>query len=213
MRIGVNALYLIPGGVGGTEIYLRSLLTALAAIDRINQYYVFTNRETGRDLVPPTGNFEWKPQAVAALSRPARLWWEQTMLPLAAARLRLDVLFNPGFTAPLIYGCPQVTAFHDVQHLRHPENFRWFDLPFWKFFLFWSAHLSRQLITISDASANDLRKLYRLPPKKIRMIPVGVDPVFFELAAQRQPEKFLLAVSTLHPHKNLDGLLRAFAIF
>ena len=32
LRIGVNALYLIPGGVGGTEIYLRGLLTALAQI-------------------------------------------------------------------------------------------------------------------------------------------------------------------------------------
>jgi len=31
LRIGVNALYLIPGGVGGTEIYLRELLRALAA--------------------------------------------------------------------------------------------------------------------------------------------------------------------------------------
>ena len=30
MVIGVNALYLIPGGVGGTEIYLRELLAALA---------------------------------------------------------------------------------------------------------------------------------------------------------------------------------------
>ena len=29
LRIGVNALYLIPGGVGGTEIYLRNLLRAL----------------------------------------------------------------------------------------------------------------------------------------------------------------------------------------
>ena len=42
---------------------------------------------------------------------------------------------------------------------------------------------------------------------------LGVDPVFFELAGRRRPEPFLLAVSTLHPHKNLDGLLRAFAEF
>jgi glycosyltransferase involved in cell wall biosynthesis len=41
----------------------------------------------------------------------------------------------------------------------------------------------------------------------------GVDPRFFGLAARRRPEPFLLAVSTLHPHKNLDGLLRAFAAF
>ena len=63
MRIGVNALYLIPGGVGGTEIYLRSLLTALAEIDHHNHYFVFTNRETGPDLVPEQANFTRVPQA------------------------------------------------------------------------------------------------------------------------------------------------------
>src|SRR5258707_699613 len=101
MRIGVNALYLIPGGVGGTEIYLRFLLGALAEIDSKNQYFIFTNRETGASLVPPQANFTHVPQALRAANRPARL----------------------------------------------------------------------------------------------------------------QPETFLLAVSTLHPHKNLDGLLRAFALF
>jgi len=38
--------------VGGTEIYLRSLLAALSQIDARNRYFVFTNRETGPDLVP-----------------------------------------------------------------------------------------------------------------------------------------------------------------
>ena len=36
-RIGVNALYLIPGQVGGTEIYLRELLLALSVIDSANE--------------------------------------------------------------------------------------------------------------------------------------------------------------------------------
>jgi glycosyltransferase involved in cell wall biosynthesis len=218
LRIGVNALYLIPGGVGGTEIYLRSLLAALAEIDRENQYFVFTNRETGADLAPEQANFTLMPQGVRAVNRPARLLWEQAMLPLAVQRLRLDVLFNPGFTAPILCPCPQVTVFHDLQHKRHPEYFRWFDLPFWNFFLFWSIRVSRAIIAISPATAEDLRRWYHPPEGKIRTILSGVDPVFFTLAARRQPEKlqpekFLLAVSTLHPHKNLDGLLRAFAEF
>ena len=213
LRIGVNALYLIPGGVGGTEIYLRSILTALAEIDHHNRYFVFTNRETGPDLVPAQANFTHVPQAVRGVSRPARLLWEQTMLPLAAVRRGLDVLFNPGFTAPILCGCPQVTVFHDLQHKRHPEYFRWFDLPFWNFFLFWSATVSRRIVAVSGATADDLRRCYRLPPARIRTVPSGVDPRFFELAARRRPEPFLLAVSTLHPHKNLDGLLRAFAAF
>ncbi len=212
LSIGVNALYLIPGGVGGTEIYLRSLLAALAEIDAVNRYFVFTNRETGPDLVPAQPNFIHVPQSVRARSRPARMIWEQTALPLAAARLHLDVLLNPGFTAPIFCSCPQVTVFHDLQHKRHPEYFRWFDLPFWEFFLFWSAHVSRRLLADSAATAADLLRYYRLPQSKVQVVPLGVDPVFFDIARRRRPEPFLLAVSTLHPHKNLDGLLRAFAL-
>jgi glycosyltransferase involved in cell wall biosynthesis len=213
MRIGINALYLIPGGVGGTEIYLRGLLAALATIDPVNQYYVFTNRETDRELVPAAPNFTQVPQGLKAASRPARILWEQTALPLAAARLRLDVMLNPGFTAAALCACPQVTVFHDLQHKRHPEYFRWFDLPFWDFFLFWSAHVSRLLLAVSDATAADLRQFYRLPDSRVRVARLGVDRVFFDIAARRRPEPFLLAVSTLHPHKNLDGLLDAFAVF
>jgi len=214
MRVGVNALYLIPGAVGGTEIYLRALLPALAHIDPANQYFIFTNRETGPDLVPAAPNFIHAPQAVHAASRPARILWEQTLLPLAARRLRLDVMLNPGFTAPLLCPCPQVTVFHDLQHKRHPEYFRWFDRPFWRFFLYWAARRSKSLIAISGATAGDLRRFYpRLSASKIHVVPQGVDPAFAGIRMRRRPEFFLLTVSTLHPHKNLDGLLRAFAIF
>src|SRR5947209_758428 len=121
MRIGVNALYLIPGRVGGTETYLRALLAALAEIDRFNEYFVFTNRETASDLVPQRPNFTHVPQRVRATSRPARLLWEQTELPRVVRQLRIDVLFNPGFTSPIVCAAPQVTVFHDLQHKRHPE--------------------------------------------------------------------------------------------
>ena len=213
LTIGVNALYLIPGGVGGTEIYLRGLLAGLAEIDPVNRYVIFTNRETGPDLAPARPNFRVAQQAVRAVSRPRRILWEQSVLALEAARRGLDVMWNPGFTAPLAAPCPQVTMFHDLQHKRHPENFRWFDLPVWRFFLFWSAHVSRLLLAPSQATANDLKRYYRLPEDKVRVAQHGVDSAFFGIAARRRPERFLLAVSTLHPHKNLDALLRAFAVF
>ena len=207
LRIGVNALYLIPGGVGGTEIYLRNLLAALAEIDSVNQYVVFTNRETGADLVPRRANFVNAPQGVNAAFRPARILWEQLVLPFAVSGHRLDVLFNPGFTAPIICGCPMVTVFHDLQHKRHPEYFRWFDLPFWNFFLWASARRSRGLIAVSGATRDDLERYYGV---KSRVIHHGVEREFFEIARAREPKDYLLCVSTSHPHKNLIALLRAF---
>ncbi|MEN6536869.1 MAG: glycosyltransferase family 1 protein [Bryobacteraceae bacterium] len=216
LRIGINALYLIPGGVGGTEIYLRSLLAALADVDSANEYIVFTNRETGKDLIPERPNFRCHPQPVQAAVRPMRLAWEQTGLPLAVKRARIDVLFNPGFTCPALCPCPCVTVFHDLQHKRHPEHFRWFDLPFWRLFLYLAARRSRLLVAVSEATGDDLRRYYGLRAGKIRVIPEGVDNRFFEIGRRRSTvptEPFLLVVSTSHPHKNLDRLIRAFASF
>ncbi len=209
LRIGVNALYLIPGAVGGTEIYLRNLLQAAARMDRENTWVVFTNRETGADLIPDAANFVHAPQNVRAANRPARILWEQTVLPVAAARRRhLDVMFNPGFTCPLLCPCPNVTVFHDLQHKRHPEYFRWFDLPAWQFLLWAATYSSRALIADSAATRDDLRFYYGVDATVIHL---GVEPELFALAERREPKRFLLCLSTLHPHKNLDRLVRAYA--
>ncbi len=208
MRIGVNALYLIPGGVGGTEIYLRNLLSALASIDRENEYVIFTNRETGDDLVPKQSNFVWAPQSFRATFRPWRILWEQTRLPLAARRRGIDVLFNPGFTAPLAAHCPNVTVFHDLQHKVHPENFRWFDLPVWRLLLWAAAGRSQGLISVSEATRADLKRFYGVDSTVIYH---GVEQAFFDVADRRQPADYLLCVSTLHPHKNLERLIRVHA--
>jgi len=210
VRIGVNALYLIPGAVGGTEIYLRELLAALGRIDITNEYLVFTNLETEADLVPRQSNFQWKPQALRARARPVRILWEQTILPLEASRYKIDLLFNPGFTAPVLAPCPCVTVFHDLQHQRHPEHFRWFDLPFWRLLLWASAHRSQKLIAVSEATRADLLRFYRVPAASVVVVPHGVDSALFELR-RVQLEPFVLCVSTLHPHKNLERLIRAYA--
>jgi len=209
-RIGINALYLIPGGVGGTEIYLRELLAALAGIDRTNEYFVFTNSETGSELVPTQTNFHARPQAVRARFRPARILWEQTVLPVEAVRCGLEVMLNPGFTAPLAAPCPVVTVFHDLQYKRHPEHFRWFDLPFWRVLLWAAAHRSRRLIAISEATRADVVRYYHLADSRIAVIPFGVAPQLFTLDREHT-EPILLCVSTLHPHKNLERLIRAYA--
>ncbi|HRJ19231.1 MAG TPA: glycosyltransferase family 1 protein [Bryobacteraceae bacterium] len=202
MRVAVNALYLLPGAVGGTEIYLRALIAALeeAGADLL----VFTNRETGplgrRTVVAP----------VAAQNRVARICFEQFRLPMLLKEA--DVLLNPGFTAPVLTRLPQVTVFHDLQHKRHPEYFRWFDLPAWRFLLWASARRSRRLIAVSEATRADLLRFYPfLHPDRIDVVPHGADQAFFDLRPRREPSDFLLCPSTTHPHKNHPLLLRAFA--
>ena len=207
LKIGVNALYLKPGAVGGTEVYLRSLLAALAVVDQENAWVIFANNETPRDLMPTAPNFEWAPQPIGATFRPGRVLYEQMVLPLRARSV--DVLFNPGFTAPIV-GTRNVTVFHDLQHKRHPEYFRWYDLPFWNLLLWASAKRSARMISVSPSTHQDLLHYYHVDSE---IILHGVDPEYFKIGEHRSPKRFLLCVSTLHPHKNHVRLVRAFAKF
>lgn len=212
MRIGINALYLLPGGVGGTETYLRELLAWMPRIAPEHEYFAIVNRECESAALPASPRLRLVRTGVPAASRPARLLYEQVLVPAQARALRLDVLFNPGFTAPALCGCPCVTTFHDLQHKRHPEYFRRFDLPAWNFFLGLSARRSRRILAVSQATANDFRRFYPGVKSPIDITPLGARDVFFSLRSPgHAPEDYLLCVSTLHPHKNHVRLVRAFA--
>jgi glycosyltransferase involved in cell wall biosynthesis len=213
LRIGVNALYLLPGKVGGTEIYLRSVLAALASLDSTHTFFVYRNKETGEDLTPAATNFKDRPLSVSGENRPARILYEQLLLPNHLRKDNVDILFNAGFTAPLLWPGRMVTVFHDLQYRRHPEYFRWFDLPFWRTLLPASAARSRIVVVPSEAVKADIAEFLPSALARTEVIPHGVEAAFSKLAVTRQPQRFILAVSTLHPHKNLTTLLRAFAVF
>ena len=212
MRIGVNALYMLPGRVGGTEIYLRSLLAAMARVAPEHEYRVFINFETEAAPFDAAPCVTMVPVGVWATSRVARILAEQGSLARAVHREGCDVLFNPGFTAPRWLKCPSVTVFHDLQHRRHPEFFRWWDLPFWNLLLGQSARGAARLIAVSEATRRDLMHYYSVDATVVHH---GVDERLFELGRgpEVDGEKMLLCVSTLHPHKNLVRLVRVFARF
>ena len=224
LRIGVNALYLIPGGVGGTEIYLRNLLGALSEIDRRNEYFVYLNRETGLDLCPRQANFAPVETGVKAAFRPGRLIWEQLRLPSYTRTDKLDVLFSPGFTAPLTGSGRRVTVIHDLQHKRQPQNFGRFELMAWEWCVAQSVKTASTIITVSESSKKDIIEFYSVPPQDVRVVAHGVEDDFFGLKKNETygPEllteaglpdsPYLLAVSTVHPHKNWKRLIAAYEV-
>jgi len=216
LRIGINALYMIPGGVGGTEIYLRSLLLALDRLQSPHEFFVFINTETEGALSAPSSQFQLIKTGVRATNRPQRLSWEQMALPGRLRHHRIDVLLNPGFTAPVMPPCPSVTVFHDLQHVRHPEYFRWFDLPFWRLFLYAAARRSALIVAVSEATRQDFIAHYKFDPSRVRVVHHGVDAEFFGIRkrlSKGKGQRYILTVSTLHPHKNFRRLLLAYAEF
>jgi glycosyltransferase involved in cell wall biosynthesis len=215
LRIGINLLFLLPGQVGGTEIYTRNLLNALARTDSANEYFIFHNAETESAITPAQANFTDCPQLVHATSRPARLIFEQTILVAEIVRRRLDVLLNFGLTAPLLCPTKMVTVFYDLQYKVHPENLSALELLVYKTLLPASARRSKRIVAMSEAARAQLDRFYPWSSSKIDVVPHGIEERFAQIALAREgttaTSDFILSVSTLDPHKNFDGLLRGFA--
>jgi glycosyltransferase involved in cell wall biosynthesis len=216
-RIGINALYLLPGQVGGTEIYVRELIAALAAVDETNEYFVYRNRETGLDLVPAQANFIDCPLPINATSRPARIVYEQSLFIRVLREKRNDVLLNTGFTAPLLATLPMATIFYDLQYKHHPEFFTRADLIAWSILLPLSGRRSKRIIAMSHDTQTDLHEQYPWSKGKVAIVPHGVDESLVRVGAVREREQprepLLLCVSAIRENKNLENLLRAFARF
>ncbi|GAC1567955.1 MAG: glycosyltransferase family 1 protein [Vulcanimicrobiaceae bacterium] len=220
MRIGINLLFLIPGGVGGTEIYTRALVEALARNDDRNEYFVYRNRETEPAIVPNQRNFHDRPQPLHATIRPARIAYEQAVLPICILRDRIDVVVNCGITAPLLTPKPMITVFYDVQYKHYGRFLGKLEYLVTEFLFSMAAKRSAALITMTRSTESEIHHIYPFTRGKTFVVPHGVESSFDEIAKHRarsssagssDPSPFLLAVSSLMAHKNFETLLHAFA--
>lgn len=220
MRIGINALYLLPGKVGGTETYLRNLVDSITRLDRDNSYFIFVNRESAEvfQALSPRINIVHCP--LYANNRFARILWEQILLPFQARSRKIDALLSPGMTTPFFCPIPSILVIYDLQHVNQPQNFPLFHRFFLQTIIYLSAKTAKGIITISKHVKNDIIKHYRIRPEAIKVTYLGVNHDIFSpgtgqdntgfRAKYKLPEHYLLYAAALLPHKNHERLLQAF---
>jgi alpha-1,3-rhamnosyl/mannosyltransferase len=188
----------------GIARYGRSLAASLRKIPDL------TVRELGGGDVVPRGTLEKK-----LLTARHDLIWYPWLARREAARIGADVYHSPLLRGPLRRGRPPfVMTVHDLVPVRWPET-----MPRWHR-LYTSRFIGRMLgaadriITPSQDTADDLNALLRVPASKIRMVPNGIDALFFgpalRAAAERPP--YVLFVGTPEPRKNLSRLISAMTI-
>jgi glycosyltransferase involved in cell wall biosynthesis len=220
MRIGINALYLLPGKVGGSETYIRSLVENLARLDTDNTYFIFVNTESAgvfREAAPRVNVVRCP---LKASNRPARILWEQLILPFQVRKRRLDVLLSAGMTAPVCRPAKSVLVIFDLQHINQPRNFPAFQLFFLRTIIYWSAKTADKIITISGHVKKDIVRHYHTRPDEISVTYLGVNHAAFfprpdtdadaVRTKYRLPDRYFLYAAALLPHKNHERLLEAF---
>jgi glycosyltransferase involved in cell wall biosynthesis len=204
MRIGIDGRELggEPTGVGR---YLRRLLAewSRGGVSAGHRFTVYS--PDGRIAMPP--DF---PGEVVLVPGAGGTRWEQGALAAAVRRDRPDVLFAPGYTAPVLSRVPTVVVIHDVSFLAHPEWFGRGEGLRRRVLVRLTARRARAVVTVSNFSRDEIVTYLGVPRERIRVVPNGIG-----LESPRpddaRREALVLFVGTIFNRRHLPLLVQAFA--
>lgn len=138
-------------------------------------------------------------------------------------KAKIDVLHVPHYNVPLFYRGKMVVTIHDLTHLIFPEflpnKFAYF---YAKFMIWFATKRADKIIVDSENTKNDILKMFKVKPDKIKVIYLAAGEEFIEKPKEEikylydkfnipQNKKLLMYVGNLKPHKNLERLLKAFS--
>lgn len=221
MIIGFDGSRAFIGRRTGTENYSYQLLKALAKIDKKNRYIIYL-RTQGIPLRGWPRNFQFK-----TINWPR--FWTQAGLAIQTFKERLDVLFVPAHTLPLIRkpGLKTVVTVHDLGSEYLPQMHQVKQRIYLSLMQRFQLKGATKIIAVSKATKNDLVKRLGIDSDKIEVIYEGYDKDRFKYQKSNikndtfvdtlidyklQPNTYYLFVGTVQPRKNLERVIKAFAI-
>jgi glycosyltransferase involved in cell wall biosynthesis len=154
--------------------------------------------------------------------KPGKLWTQWRLpLDLYMHRPKPDVFFTPSHYAPRFSPVPTVMSIMDVAYMRFPELFNANDLYQLKNWTAYSVKNAKKVLTISNASRDDIIKAYAVHKEKVVTIYPGIkimpslEPRIFGMNQLQKKyhlsDQFILFVGTLQPRKNIARLIEAFS--
>ena len=210
MRLSIDA-----SGLGapltGTAVYLQEILKAWQRdADFHDSVTIFATSQGRQHLANCCrgSQFDFQP---APDCKPARILWQQIMLPGLLKRQGIDVHWGAGFVLPLLSRTPGVVTIYDLTFQMFPEVHEPMKRIYFPFMIRASVKKARQVLTISESAKADLERF--CPEGRGKTTVTLLAPRPFEAnpdtAAPSNAPLKLFFVGTLEPRKNLRRLLEA----
>ena len=197
----------------GIGRYVTGLLRAL---DRAGEFDLTALVRPGAEAALPRGVRAIRSDA------PNYSLSELVAVRRAFARSGATLLHAPHYVVPLLPPPATVVTIHDLIHLTRPEHDTFLRRAYARRMLRRAVKAAGKVLTVSAAVAKDLEAFFPGAADKTVVVPNGVDERFFEPVGNEELARFtagrhlgprwLLFLGNDKPHKNLDGLLAAFAL-
>ncbi|HCC57300.1 MAG TPA: hypothetical protein DEQ47_08545 [Solibacterales bacterium] len=211
MRFAVDA-HAIGRHLTGNEVYVRSLLSAFARVDKNSAFTAYLSSRGAAQAVPRRFDVRY-----VSANPFVRLGIE---LPRAIQRDKPNLL-HVQYTAPLWCPAPVVVSVHDVSFLEHPEYFTRGRRAQLRWSVRRTVLNAAAIITGSSFSRERILAAYPVAEQKVHVVPDAASTTFRPLSRERAAAgmrerfgfqfPFVLSVGDLQPRKNQNGLIAAFA--
>jgi glycosyltransferase involved in cell wall biosynthesis len=137
-----------------------------------------------------------------------RVWWDQVLLPLQAARSGATVLHAASGTMPFVRTLPTVVTVHDLAWLRVQAHTRAYARTYFGALQSRAYRTAAAIVCDSQFSASEYRALVD-ENARIDVIHPGVDPRFAQIVRRPDERPFALVTGTVEARKNLRVLVDA----
>jgi glycosyltransferase involved in cell wall biosynthesis len=216
LRLGVDAREIQDGVYTGIGRPLFNFLKYFSVQENDDTCVLFSSKEIEIDLGPKISK--------VVMPQKSAFVWDQCLLPQAMKKAGVDLFYSPYYKIPLLKPCRSVSAILDLMYIAYGPYYK--EMSLWRKFYYAifgrsCAHRADKVLTCSQHSKNDIKRIYGVHEARIKVIPLSVASFFFtphdhaKVSSIRKKfnisGRYILYVGNFKPHKNIDCLIHAFA--
>ncbi|MGB4593713.1 MAG: glycosyltransferase family 1 protein [Coriobacteriia bacterium] len=219
--IDVTALYTPASGGIGTSQY--QTLRALSELDTPHRFVMYAAK-------PPVVPFSDEPLDVpfelrlgSGFTARSNILWMQTGVNRLLAADGVDLVWGPRHLLPFrARSVARVATIHDLWHAHFPGQQPPINRALNRALIGRILKVADHIVTMSQATADDVVSIYQVAPDRMTVVPLGVDTSVFRPASPARveelrarlglPERYLLSLDVFNPRKNFRVVLEAFAL-
>jgi len=214
MKIAIDARMINSSGIG---TYIRNLLPNIINIADEHEFVIIGENIKDVNSLVNRKNINF-------IQLNARIFSIKEQLKMPSLIPKCDIFWSPNVNIPLLplKAKYRITTIHDIVHLVHPEFFKPEVVMSFKFFFREVLRKSDVILTVSKFSKSEIIKYGKIREGKIHVVYPACNTKIYnsenvsyeDMHSVRRkynlPDKFLLYVGNIKPHKNLARLLQAF---
>lgn len=221
MIIAVNTRLLLPEKLEGIGWFTRETLSRITNDHPEHQFIFIFDRPYANEFI---FSDNITPIVLSPPTRHPILWyiWFELQIPKILKKYKVDLFFSPDGYLSLNTRVRQLAAIHDINFAHRPKDLPWLKAKYYNYFFPKFARKAKRIVTVSYFSKEDINRTYKIDSDKVDVVYNGVNTSYTPTsddensrtkAIYSKGKDYFLFIGSLHPRKNICGLLRAYDAF